>query len=97
MVCRLLSRLRQTLFSKMFARFARLPLRRCLHTQASSSQARFPLNRAAYAIGGSAVVASYITWQLSSDSNRILLDSEKSIVGKQRWLFDVSALNQMSV
>lgn len=66
----------------MFARFARLPLRRSLHTQASSSQARFAFNRTAYALGGSAVVASYITWRLSSESHRISLDGEKSLVGK---------------
>jgi len=61
---------------KMFARWARLPLRRCLHTRVPpSSVQRTPFNRLALVLGLSAATATYVTWRLAANDYRIALDS----------------------
>jgi len=60
----------------MFSRLTRLPLRRCLHTSPGAGpSARYFGRRAQLVIGASAVTASYLTWQLTRDGNKIALDS----------------------
>jgi hypothetical protein len=60
----------------MFSRLTRLPLRRCLHTGPDAGpSARYFGRRAQLVIGASAVTASYLTWQLTRDGNKIALDS----------------------
>lgn len=73
---------RTCLFTKMFSRLTRFPLRRCLHTQASSVASGSSLRRLGIAAGGASVVASYITWRLTSEHNRIALDSSQSLPRK---------------
>ena len=71
----ILADLRLTQLS-MFSRLTRLPLRRCLHTGPSARpSARYFSRRAQIVIGASAVTASYLTWQLTRDGNKIALDS----------------------
>ncbi|KAI9572161.1 hypothetical protein HD554DRAFT_2067483 [Boletus coccyginus] len=61
----------------MFRQFARLPLRRCLHSQAGPSSRPFSRNtRSAYALGASIAVAGYLALSRSSNSRHISLDSE---------------------
>ncbi|TFK44782.1 hypothetical protein BDQ12DRAFT_730805 [Crucibulum laeve] len=59
----------------MFARFTRLPLRRCVHTAAFSQSSHGGRRFATAALGASAVTAAYFSWRMSSDHNRIALDS----------------------
>ncbi|KAF8638036.1 hypothetical protein AX16_010668 [Volvariella volvacea WC 439] len=58
----------------MLARLTRLSLRRCLHTQSTQpiSHARFNRVGLGFAAG---VVTSYFAWRMTSDHNRIALDS----------------------
>ena len=59
----------------MFRQFARIPVRRCLHSQAGSStrpSARY--TRSVYALGALITVAGYVAW--SSNSRHISPDSE---------------------
>lgn len=62
--------------SAMFSRFARLPLRRCLHTAstASKSAPRFSRN-AKVVLGTSAAAAAYLSWNLASQRNTVYMDS----------------------
>lgn len=61
----------------MFRQFARLPLRRCLHSQAGASPRPFArYTRSAYAVGASITVAGYLAWSWSSNSRHLSLDSE---------------------
>lgn len=61
----------------MFSRLTRLPLRRCLHTIPPHHPPSY--SRLRFTLGASAVVAAtYLSWRLSSDSHRILLDSVPS-------------------
>lgn len=59
----------------MFARWSHLAFRRCLHTGAPRVTHQSPYNRLALVLGLSAATATYMTWHLSSDTNRIALDS----------------------
>ncbi|KAH0827521.1 hypothetical protein J3R83DRAFT_4234 [Lanmaoa asiatica] len=69
----------------MFRQFARLPLRRCLHSQAASSPRPFArYTRSVYALGASVTVAGYLAWSLSSSSRHISLDSEAVSAPKQQ-------------
>ncbi|KAF5354829.1 hypothetical protein D9756_005365 [Leucocoprinus leucothites] len=63
----------------MLARFTRLPLRRCLHTQTARSQSS---GFARTALGVSAVTATYLTWHLLSDP--IALDSHTTTSSLQK-------------
>ncbi|KAH7888566.1 hypothetical protein F5I97DRAFT_1925088 [Phlebopus sp. FC_14] len=66
----------------MFRQYlTRLPLRRCLHSQAGASSPRAfgRYNRAAFALGASVTVATYLTWSFTSDGRRIALDSTKAV------------------
>ncbi|KAH7929872.1 hypothetical protein BV22DRAFT_1191711 [Leucogyrophana mollusca] len=69
----------------MLRTFTRLPLRRCIHTHASSSRtrvfARQP-SRAGIALGLSVAAASYLAW--ISDSQRIALDNQPISAPKKR-------------
>ncbi|KAF8558045.1 intermembrane space import and assembly protein 40 [Imleria badia] len=61
----------------MFRQFARLPLRRGLHSQASSSSRPFArYTRSAYALGASITLAGYLALSWSPNSRHISLDSE---------------------
>ncbi|KIK99318.1 hypothetical protein PAXRUDRAFT_822860 [Paxillus rubicundulus Ve08.2h10] len=70
----------------MFRQFARLPLRRCLHSQARVASPRtFPrYSRAVQALGISVTVAAYLAWSLSSNGRHISLESEISPAPKRR-------------
>jgi len=69
----------------MFARFTRLPLRRCLHTASTAGRSANPFGRVAkVAIGASAVTATYMTWRLTQEGNSIALDSAQSTNSEQR-------------
>ncbi|TFK74592.1 hypothetical protein BDN72DRAFT_833088 [Pluteus cervinus] len=61
----------------MFARFARLPLRRCLHTSASGAVHQTRFNRYGLVLTVGAAT-SYLAWRLNSDAHRIALDSNPS-------------------
>ncbi|KAF9244933.1 hypothetical protein BU15DRAFT_41601 [Melanogaster broomeanus] len=62
----------------MFRQFARLPLRRCLHSQAGAASTRIFArhSRSAYVLGASVTVATYLAWSLNSHGQHISLDSE---------------------
>ncbi|EAU91393.2 intermembrane space import and assembly protein 40 [Coprinopsis cinerea okayama7 len=68
----------------MFARFTRLPLRRCIHTASGSAKTSPSLGRTSKVmLGVSAAATAYVSWNLASDRNRIHLDSpSKSSVPK---------------
>ncbi|KAF9529398.1 hypothetical protein CPB83DRAFT_893497 [Crepidotus variabilis] len=60
----------------MFAGFTRLPLRRCIHTASSTGKASSSFGRTAKVVlGASAVTATYMTWRLTQEGNRLALDS----------------------
>ncbi|OAX39591.1 hypothetical protein K503DRAFT_716168, partial [Rhizopogon vinicolor AM-OR11-026] len=66
---------------------SRLPLRRCLHTNAASSSTRVFRNystRSGLVLGASVTFAAYMTWSLSSDSRRIALDAQPVFVPQKR-------------
>ncbi|TFK20764.1 hypothetical protein FA15DRAFT_624891 [Coprinopsis marcescibilis] len=66
----------------MFARLTRLPLRRSLHTSANAAQNSFRLGHVSrVALGASAAAAAYMTWNLTSEGNRIHLDNVTSPTG----------------
>ena len=75
----------------MFARWSRLPLRRCLHTRAPRVSSELSYRRLGLVVGLS---AAYMTWHLSSDTNRIALDSS---CGKPRHLSSIVQPNSLSV
>ncbi|KAJ8583465.1 hypothetical protein M405DRAFT_748575 [Rhizopogon salebrosus TDB-379] len=62
----------------MLRTITRLPLRRCLHTNAASSTRVFRnySTRSGLALGASVTFAAYLTWSLGSDSRRIALDAQ---------------------
>jgi len=81
----------------MFSRFSRIPLRRCLHTgPARTASSSLFSRRAGAAVGASAVMAAYMTWQLTNESNRIALDAPQPSKGKPssaRWLYSYTHCN----
>lgn len=63
----------------MLRTITRLPLRRCVHTNASSSSTRIfksYSSRSGLALGATVTFAAYMAWSLSSDSQRISLDAQ---------------------
>lgn len=63
----------------MLRTVTRLPLRRCVHTNAGSSSTRVFKNystRSRLTLGATVTLAAYMTWSLSSDSQRISLDAK---------------------
>jgi intermembrane space import and assembly protein 40 len=79
----------------MFARWSRFAFRRCLHTRIPSAAHPAPYNRLALVLGLSAATATYITWHLSSDANRIALDSSHN--GESRHPSCIVQPNSLSV
>ncbi|KAJ2913141.1 hypothetical protein MD484_g7276, partial [Candolleomyces efflorescens] len=60
----------------MFSRFARLPLRRCLHTASTASKPAPRFSRGAKVVlGTSAAAAAYLSWNLASQRNTVYMDS----------------------
>jgi mitochondrial intermembrane space import and assembly protein 40 len=60
----------------MFSRLTRLPLRRCLHTVPGAGTSAHHFGRKTHlVIGASVATATYLTWQLTREENRIALDS----------------------
>ncbi|KAH9485455.1 Mitochondrial intermembrane space import and assembly protein 40 [Psilocybe cubensis] len=60
----------------MFSRFARLPLRRCLHTSQRPATAPVSLGKAARSVlCASAVATAYLAWHMSREANELALDS----------------------
>ncbi|KAF6760262.1 intermembrane space import and assembly protein 40 [Ephemerocybe angulata] len=60
----------------MFTRFARQSLRRGLHTASSTAKSAPRFNRTAkVVVGTSAAAAALVSWNLSSEKNRVHLDS----------------------
>ncbi|KAG2345599.1 hypothetical protein BDR05DRAFT_960553 [Suillus weaverae] len=63
----------------MLRTVTRLPLRRCIHTNAGSSRTRVFKNystKPRLALGATVTLAAYMAWSLSSDSQRISLDAQ---------------------
>ncbi|KAF8135699.1 hypothetical protein EV363DRAFT_1124573, partial [Boletus edulis] len=61
----------------MFRQFARLPLRRCLHSQTGPSTRQFSwYTHSVHALGASITIAGYLAWSWSSNGRHISLDSE---------------------
>ncbi|KAG1802742.1 uncharacterized protein HD556DRAFT_1332061 [Suillus plorans] len=63
----------------MLRTITRLPLRRCVHTNARSSSTRIfksYSSRPGLALGATVTFAAYMAWSLSSDSQRISLDAQ---------------------
>ncbi|KAG2150504.1 hypothetical protein DEU56DRAFT_851096 [Suillus clintonianus] len=63
----------------MLRTVSRLPLRRCVHTNAGSSSTRVFKSystRSRLALGATVTLAAYMTWSLSSDNRRIALDAQ---------------------
>ncbi|KAJ3790830.1 hypothetical protein GGU10DRAFT_241229, partial [Lentinula aff. detonsa] len=58
----------------MFSRLRRVPLQRCLHTQAPHTLAKARSVRLGFTLAASATVLSYTTWRWTRDQ-RIALDS----------------------
>ncbi|KAJ3988512.1 hypothetical protein F5890DRAFT_1491147, partial [Lentinula detonsa] len=58
----------------MFSRLRRVPLQRCLHTQAPHTLAKARSYRLGFTLAASATVLSYTTWRWTRDQ-RIALDS----------------------
>ncbi|KAL0956515.1 hypothetical protein HGRIS_002656 [Hohenbuehelia grisea] len=58
----------------MLTRFARLPLRRCLHTASNSQPSASTLPKLGFAVGATTVVASYLALRFSLDSQKVALD-----------------------
>lgn len=79
----------------MFARWSRHAFRRCLHTRILPAAHPAPYNRLALVLGLSAATATYITWHLSSDANRIALDSSHN--GESRHSSCIVQPNSLSV
>ncbi|KAJ2928302.1 hypothetical protein H1R20_g8775, partial [Candolleomyces eurysporus] len=60
----------------MFSRFARLPLRRCLHTASTASKSAPRFTRTAKVVlGTSAAAATYLSWNLAAQRNTVYMDS----------------------
>ncbi|KAG0706134.1 hypothetical protein DFH29DRAFT_825441 [Suillus ampliporus] len=71
----------------MLRTVTRLPLRRCIHTNASSSSTRVfrsHSTRSGLVLGASVTLAAYMAWSLSSDSRRIALDAQPVSAPKKR-------------
>ncbi|KAG2078872.1 hypothetical protein BDR04DRAFT_1146565 [Suillus decipiens] len=62
----------------MLRTVTRLPLRRCVHTNAGSSTRVFKgySARSGLALGATVTLAAYMAWSLTSDSQRISLDAQ---------------------
>ncbi|KAG2132000.1 uncharacterized protein EDB93DRAFT_1340208 [Suillus bovinus] len=63
----------------MLRTITRLPLRRCLHTNVTSSSTRVfksDSTRPRLVLGATVAFAAYMAWSLSSDSQRISLDAQ---------------------
>lgn len=57
----------------MFARLARLPLRRCIHTASTTSR---PWRTTAKAVfGASAATITYMAWRMTNERNHLALDT----------------------
>lgn len=64
----------------MFSRFARLPLRRCIHTAPQSKTAPFRLgNTTRTVLAGSALATAFVGYQLSRQANQVSLDAHPAV------------------
>ncbi|KJA29046.1 hypothetical protein HYPSUDRAFT_155294 [Hypholoma sublateritium FD-334 SS-4] len=66
----------------MFSRFARIPLRRCLHTSSGLAGHSYGSLRRATKIGFAATAATtvFIAWQLTQAQNQISMDSPQAMI-----------------
>ncbi|KAG1737661.1 hypothetical protein EDB19DRAFT_1829440 [Suillus lakei] len=70
----------------MLRSITRLPLRRCIHTNAASSTTRVFKSystRSGLALGATVTLAAYTVWSLSSDSQQIALDTQPTSAPKK--------------
>lgn len=62
----------------MFARLTRLSARR-LYTTSATQNGQYSLRQVGLAVAGSATVASYVVWNLTSERKRLMLDSQVQV------------------